>query len=179
MMNKFLSAFMVFVMFVVVLSAIVIGPRILKDIHKKQKFTNTYAIQNVKTGKNIRVQNAGIDNGTKTILYSPHNWECMTWQFIQLEGDTYLLKNLYTEKTFQPSSSPESGVTLWQQTLGGTKLQYWEFIKQADETYQIRLKNTELYVTISSDKKDSPIILMPKQNSTDQKWRLIEQHPIV
>lgn len=100
------------------------------------------------------------------------------FQFIQLEQDTYLLKNLYTQKTFQPSASPKPGIALWQQTLGGNSLQYWEFIKQSGEIYQIRLKGTELFITVSSDQNDSAIILMPKQNSPDQQWRLIEQHPI-
>jgi hypothetical protein len=76
----------------------------------------------------------------------------MTWQFINVEGETYQLKNLYTSKTLQPSSKPELGVILCQQPLKKDSLQYWEFIKQPDETYLIRLKDTNLYVTISSDK---------------------------
>lgn len=151
--------------------------RISKDINKKLKFANTYAIQNVQTGKNIRVQNADIENGIGIILYSHHNWECMTWQFIQLEDNIYLLKNLYTEKTFQPSSTPKDNVSLWQQTLGGTPLQYWEFLKQSNDTYLIRLKNTELYITITSTEDDSPIVLMQKQNSNTQKWKLVRQNP--
>lgn len=152
--------------------------RILKDINKKLKFTNTHAIQNVKTGKDIRVHNADIGDGTKMILYSHHNWECMTWQFIQLENNTYLLKNLYTQKTFQPSSFPESGVSLWQQPLGGSRLQYWEFIKQPDGAYLIRLKATELYVTVSSDETNAPIVLLPRQDSSRQLWKLIRQNPV-
>jgi hypothetical protein len=162
----------------VLLFALAFGHRIYHGYLKKRNTVNTYAIQNVKTGKNIRVYNAGINDETKIILYTHHNWECMTWQFIQLEGDAYLLKNLYTQKTFQPSSSPMAGIDLWQQILGGDNLQYWEFIKQSDETYLIRLKGTELYITISSDKNNSSIILLPIQNSAEQQWRLIEQHPI-
>jgi len=152
--------------------------RIYAGYQIKRNRVNTYAIQNVNTGKGIRVHNAGIDDERKIILYTHQNWECMTWQFIQLEGDVYLLKNLYTKKTFQPSSSPEAGVSLWQQPLGGNRLQYWEFLKQPDETYFIRLKDTDLYITISSDKNHSDIILMPLQNSPDQQWKLIEQRPI-
>ena len=170
--------FIYLIVFIVLACLIILAPRVYKDIVKKQNTSNVYAIQNVQTGKDIRVYNAGIDDGQKIILYQHHNWECMTWQFIQLEKDTYLLKNLYTQKTFQPSASPEPGVTLWQQTLGGDSLQYWEFIKQPDETYQIRLKGTELYITVSSDQNDSAIILMPKQNSPAQQWKLIEQHPV-
>ena len=168
-----------FAAFVLLAGFLVLGPRVYKDIVKKKKATNTYAVQNVRTGKDIRVYNAGIDDGEKIILYNHHNWECMTWQFIQLEQDTYLLENMYTQKTFQPSADPEPGVSLWQQTLGGDRRQYWEFLKQPDETYLIRLKGEDLYITVSADQNDSPIILMPKQESTEQRWRLIEQHPII
>ena len=162
----------------VLLFTLAFGHRIYYGYLKKRDIANTYAIKNVKTGKALRVYNAGINDGRKIILYTHQNWECITWQFIQLEGETYLLKNLYTQKTFQPSSSPKSGVTLWQQTLGGDTSQYWEFIKQSDETYLIRLKNTELYITVTSDKNNSDVILMPMQNSTEQEWKLIEQRPI-
>jgi len=163
---------------VVLLFILIFGHRIYNGYQKKLNAVNTFAIQNVKTNKDIRVHNANINDETKIILYTHHNWECMTWQFIQLDGETFLLKNLYTQKTFQPSSIPEQSVDLWQQTLGGNSLQYWEFLKQPDETYRIRLKGTELYITVSSDKNNSDIILMPMQNSTEQQWRLIEQHPI-
>ena len=163
---------------VVILFVLMFGHRIYHGYVKKRDTVNTYAIQNIKTGKDIRVYNAGLADETKIILYSHHSWECITWQFIQIEGDTFLLKNLYTQKTFQPSESPNAGVTLWQKPLGGNKHQFWEFIKQADETYLIRLKDTELYITISAENNHSDIILMPLQNSADQQWKLIEQHPI-
>jgi hypothetical protein len=165
---------------VVLLFAIVVVPRLYHTYLRKRNTANSYAIQNVKTGKVIRVLNAGIKDGQKIILYSHRNWECMTWQFIQLEGETHLLKNLYTQKTFQPSSDSEQGIALWQQPLGGDSRQYWEFLKQSDEeVYLIRLKGTELYVTISSEKNNSAVILMPLQNSTVQQWKLTPQIPIV
>jgi hypothetical protein len=163
----------------IVIVVVVFGPRIHKDIQKKRNFANTYAIQNVETGKNIRVYNAENIDNTKIILYSHNNWECMTWQLIELENNTFLLKNLYTQKTFEPSSVPKSGAGLWQKTLGGSRLQYWEFIKQLNDTYLIRLKDTELYLTVCSDENNSPIILMPLQNSDKQLWRLVRQNPIV
>lgn len=103
----------------------------------------------------------------------------MTWQLIQLEADIYLLKNLYTQKTFEPSAVAKSGIGLWQKTLGGSKLQYWEFIKQVDDTYLIRLMDTELYLTASSGEDNSAVILIPKQDSDKQLWRLIRQNPII
>ena len=163
----------------IALSALILCPRIYKDIKKKHNYENTYAIQNIKTEKDIRVYNAGNDNETKIILYNHHNWECITWQLIELEENIYLLKNLYTQKTFEPSAIPQSGVGLWQQTLGGSRYQHWEFIKQPDETYLIRLKDTELYLTVTSDENNSDIILMEKQGSDSQLWRLVRQNPIV
>lgn len=159
--------------------ALLLMSRFYKDINKKLSYANTYAIQNVRTGKNIRAYNAGIDDGTKIILYGHAKWECMTWRFIRLDDNTYLLQNLYTQKTFQPLSPPESGVGLWQQPLGKSHLQYWEFIKQQDDTYLIRLKDTELFVTVSSDENNSSIVLMQKQGSDSQRWRLIRQTPLV
>lgn len=163
----------------IILAAVVFGPRIIKDIQKKRNYANTYAIQNVATNKCLRPYNAGNDDGTKIIQYSLNDWECLTWQLIGLEDNMYLLKNLYTQKTFQPSSAPATGVTLWQQTLGGSRLQYWELIEQPNETYLIRLKDTELYLTTTSDENDSDIVLMPKQNSDSQLWRLVRQNPII
>ena len=178
-MRKILFIMSIVIVVVFVIAAFLFVPRICKDIKKKRNYENTFAIQNIKTGKDIRVYNAGNDNGTKIILYNHHNWECITWQLIQLKEDTYLLKNLYTQKTFEPSAVPQSGVGLWQQTLGGSRYQYWEFIKQSDEIYLIRLKDTELYLTVTSDENNSDIILMEKQDSDSQLWRLIRQNPIV
>jgi hypothetical protein len=163
----------------IAVAAFVFGPRINKDIQKKRNYANTYAIQNVASGKDIRVHNAGNDDGTKIILYDHHNWECITWQLIGLEENVYLFKNLYTQKGFEPSSAPAEGATLWQQTLGGSRLQYWEFVKQSGENYLIRLKDTELYLTAASDENDSDIVLMPKQDSESQLWKLIRQNPII
>lgn len=162
---------------IIVLPLIAISCRITKDIKKKKQYANTFAIQNVQTGKDIRVHNADYHDDAKTILYPHHNWECITWEMIQLPDSSYLLKNLYTQKTFEPVSSPTQGVTLWQKSLGGSKYQYWEFIKQSDETYLIRLKGTDLYITTSSNKDNSEIILLPKQNTNTQLWRLVRQNP--
>jgi hypothetical protein len=156
---------------------IAVSFRVRKDIKKKLNFENTYAIQNVETGNALRPYNANIGNGVDLISYPLKNWECITWEMIEIEDNTYLLKDLFTEKTFQPKSKPKSGVTLWQKSLGGNPYQYWEFLKQSDENYLIRLKGTKLYITVSSNKINSPIILMPKQNNKSQLWKLVRQTP--
>lgn len=163
----------------VVLAAVAFGPRLSKDIKKKRAYENTYAIQNIGTDKCLRPYNAGNDDGTKIIQYSHNNWECLTWQLIGLGDDTYLLKNLYTQKSFQPSAVPAAGVTLWQQTMGGTPLRHWELVEQPNETYLIRLKDTELYITATSNENNSDVVLMSRQGSDMQRWRLVRQTPII
>jgi len=178
-MRTFYFLISVIAVLALVLLAILVlaGPRAYLTYKLNLGSTNTFAINNVKTGMNIRPYNAGIDNGTRIIQYENNNWECMTWQFMKLEDGSYLLRNLWNNKTFQPPSTPELGVALIQQPIEANNLQYWEFLNQPDETYLMRLKGTELYVTVSSDKSNSDIILMPKLNSADQQWKLIEQHP--
>jgi len=176
-MKRFKMILIISLSLVVALVVTAVSFRVSKDIRKKLSYSNTFAIQNVQTGKDIRVHNADYHDNAKTILYPHKNWECITWEMIQLPDSSYLLKNLYTQKTFEPVSSPTQGVTLWQKSLGGSKYQYWEFIKQPNDNYLIRLKGTDLYVTISSDKDDTEIILMPLQNSNTQLWRLVRQNP--
>lgn len=89
------------------------------------------------------------------------------------------LKIFIRKKPSNRQPPPEPGVNLWQQTLGGSHFQYWEFIKQPNETYLIRLKDSELYLTITSDENNSDIIFMPKQDSDNQRWKLIRQNPII
>lgn len=161
----------------VLVAAVPIVFRIRKDIKKKLQFENTYAIQNVETEKALRPKDANYENGVELISYPLKDWECITWEMIEIDTNTFLLKDLFTEKTFQPKSEPKEGVGLWQQSLGGSPLQHWEFLKQTDDTYLIRLKETNLYITASSSETDSPIILMTKQDSKKQLWKLVRQTP--
>lgn len=136
------------------------------------------AIQNVATGKNLRPYNAGKQDGNRIILYSHHKWMCLTWDFQQVGDQTFKLKNRYTGKTFQVDSLPVAGSSLYQQPLRADSLQDWEFIKKAENVYNIRLKGTNLYITISSAKINSPIILQHKDSTTRQEWRLLPQNPL-
>lgn len=139
--------------------------------------SGAFAIRNIETGKDIRPYNADTANDNDIILYPHHKWKCLTWEFAHIDGVAYQLKNLYTGKTFEPASSTEDGVALWQQPINGESGQYWEFIEQEDESYLIRLLDTDLYITVSSSKTNSAIVLMPIQDSDAQKWTLIEQYP--
>ena len=149
----------------------------------QEVISGSFAVHHIKTGKNLRPNpevssvKEFVADGNGIILYPHEEWKCMTWHFTQVDNKVYQLENLYTEKTFQPFSVPKAGVSIWQQPLKEDNSQYWEFIEQSDGSYLIKLSNTDLYLTISSEETNSPIILMPKQNSSDQFWELIEQYP--
>ncbi|WP_445216290.1 RICIN domain-containing protein [Bradyrhizobium sp. Pa8] len=142
-----------------------------------QQAGDTYAIQNLQSGKNLRPYAAKTSDGNAIILYDHWSWKCMTWQFVRIEGNTYQLRNLHTSKTLEPSAAPAPGTTLWQQPLGGANTQNWEFIPEQGGAYLIKLKGAPLFITASSPETNSPIVLLPRQNSSSQRWRLIEQNP--
>lgn len=147
-----------------------------------QTISGTYAIQNIKTGKNLRPFEAGSQDGNKIVLYNHVEWKCMTWDFIHVDGDIYQLKNLFTSKTFQPLGNTSAGCTLEQRKLvPGSVGQEWEFIRAGKESYYIRLKGTELYITISdaSGMVNSSIILQPKKDIDLQLWKLVRQNPTI
>jgi len=146
-----------------------------------QSIKGTYAIKNVSTGMLLRVMDANKKNETPIVAYSPTNWKCMTWDFNHVEGNTYLLRNLFTSKTFQPQKGEAAAdIVLEQQPLDTSKTyQQWEFISAPDNTYMIKLKGSDLYVT-PSDKNgtiNSKIILAKKRADKTQYWSIYEQHP--
>jgi hypothetical protein len=150
-------------------------------VAKSQHIKGTYAIKNVSTGMLLRVMDANKKNETPIVAYSPTNWKCMTWDFNQVEGNTYLLRNLFTNKTFEPQRGEISeGVSLEQQPLdNGKTKQQWEFIAGENNTYMIRLKGSDLYLT-PSDKGgtiNSKVILGKKRSDKSQYWTIYEQHP--
>ncbi len=146
-----------------------------------QPIKGTYAIKNVSTGMLLRVMDANKKNETPIVAYSPTNWKCMTWDFNQVEGNTYLLRNLFTDKTFQPQKGEVSeGIVLEQQPLDSNKAnQQWEFINAANNTYMIKLKGSNLYLTPldKSGTVNSRIILSKKRADKTQFWSIYEQHP--
>ncbi|MEZ0538960.1 RICIN domain-containing protein [Fibrella arboris] len=150
-----------------------------------QSLKGTYAIKNVQTGMLLRVEDANRKDGTPLVLYNPVNWKCMTWDFQPTSvGDgngSYKLKNLFTRKTLQPvEADPKAGVALEQRPLSTTAPnQEWEFISVAANTYLIRLKGSQLYITPANEKgsTNSRVILMGKQTGQLQHWTIYEQHP--
>ncbi|PWS28752.1 hypothetical protein DHW03_02610 [Pedobacter yonginense] len=144
-----------------------------------QVIKGNFAIKNVQTGMLLRVKDASGKNGTPLVAYDPQNWKCMTWDFRNIDGNTYQLRNLFTNKTFQPKKEVDAKINLEEQPLVlGDANQQYEFIP-VERAYLIKLKGTDLYLT-PEDKKgstNSNIILAKKTNSKDQYWTIYEQSP--
>ena len=145
-----------------------------------QVIKGTYAIKNVQTGMLLRVKDANKSDNTPLVAYNPVNWKCVTWNFNHVEGQTYMLENLFTGKTIQSTNlTPAAGDALKQQPVKNTAIQQYEFIPVEKNVYLIKLKGTELYIT-PSDKNgtvNSAIILSKKDGSKLQQWVIYEQHP--
>ena len=145
-----------------------------------QDIKGNYAIKNVQTGMLLRVKDANSKNGTPLVAYYPENWKCMTWNFKKTDANTYQLQNLLTNKTFQPIGSVAANTAFDEQPLvpGDGKQQY-EFIAVKKDTYMIKLKGTDLYVTPADGKGsvNSAIVLASKRNTPDQLWNIYEQAP--
>lgn len=145
-----------------------------------QDIKGNYAIKNVHTGMLLRIKDANSKTGTPIVAYYPENWKCMTWDFKKTDVNTYQLRNLFSSKTLQPAELASINVPFNEQPLvpGDTRQQY-EFIPVKKDTYLIRLKGTDLYVTPADPKGEvnSRIILAVKKVTADQQWFIYEQAP--
>lgn len=145
-----------------------------------QTIKGTYAIKNVQNGMLLRIKDANGKNGTSLVAYNPQEWKCMTWDFKHTGGNTYQLQNLFTHKTFQPQGKALANVAFEQQPLAENATnQLYEFEPVGKDTYMIKLKGTDLYLT-PADKDgetNSAIILAPKTAARYQQWSIYEQHP--
>jgi hypothetical protein len=142
-----------------------------------QTIKGTYAIKNVETGIVLRIKDANSADGTPLVAYSPVDWKCVTWDFKNVEGNTYQLKNLFSGKSFQSQATPAAGVALEEKPLSADVA--YEFLPVDKNEYMIRLKGTDLYVTPSDSKGtiNANIVLAKKKESKLQHWTLQEQHP--
>ncbi|OMP76437.1 RICIN domain-containing protein [[Flexibacter] sp. ATCC 35208] len=131
-----------------------------------QTIHGTYAIKNVASGMVLRIKDANTANGTPIVPYSPVNWKCVTWDFKIVEGQTYQLKNLFSGKTLQPK-----GASLEEQPIAD---QQYEFLPAEKNSYLIRVKGTELYITQA---EENIVLAAKKKDVRSQSWTLVEQHP--
>lgn len=162
-------------------SVFVLALLLLSGIAFPQVVEGTFAIKNRQTGMVLRIMDAKKADKTPLVAYAPVNWKCVTWDFKHVDGQSYQLRNLFTNKTFQAqSAAPAEGVALEQQplVLNEAKQQY-EFIPIEKGVYLIRLRGTELYITPSDENgtANTRIVLAKKNGSKLQQWTLYEQHP--
>lgn len=155
------------------------GQRLYMKYKRKSQTPNSFQIQNIKSKKAIRPYNAQLEDGTPIIQYEPKNWECTTWQTIEIEPHIYLFKDLYTQKTLQPKEQPTEGARLYQAPMGGTPLQHWELVPHDAESYYIKLKGYDLYITSVSDKTNEPLVLSKLNHTDNQLWTFKPQQPLI
>lgn len=161
------------------LAALVLAGIVSFNVHS-QEIKGTYAIKNVKTGMLLRIKDASTKNGTPIVAYNPQNWKCMTWDFKYLGPDTYQLENLFSHKTLQPAAAAATGVAFEEQPIReGSNSQQYEFIPVKKDTFLIRPKGTNLYITPadSEGEVNSAIILAEKSGSSLQEWTIYKQTP--
>jgi len=144
-----------------------------------QDIKGTYAIKNVKTGMLLRVKDASSKNGTPLVAYYPQNWKCMTWDFKTTGPNTYQLENLLTHKTFQAKSAGTTEGFEEQPLVSGNAGQQYEFIQIKKDTFLIKIKGSDLYITPSdvNGGVNSLIIMAEKRNSSEQEWTIYQQSP--
>ncbi|AYG38834.1 MULTISPECIES: RICIN domain-containing protein [Lactiplantibacillus] len=165
---------------VIVIGLIVVfGHRLIKNYYRKIQTPDAYMIQNVQSGLVIRPQNAEIADCVPIIQYTPKNWECTTWQMIGIGNNEYLLKDLYTQKSFAPVGEIKAGALLEQRPIGNDQHQHWIFERQTDDKYSIRLADSNLFITSVGGAVDERITLQTETNSANQLWTLHQQNPII
>jgi len=134
-----------------------------------------YSLRNRESGLLLRPRDAGRTDGTTMVLYPEYNWKCLKWDVASTDrGCT--LRNLFTDKTFQPAdSSPTAGTPVLQQTINpAEKLQRWEILPSADGYVKIRLAGTDLYLMPATPNAEvnTALVLGPWENLPAQHWKM-------
>lgn len=142
-----------------------------------QTIKGTYAIKNVQSGLLLRVKDANGKDGTPIVLYDAQNWKCMTWDFKKIDGNTYQLQNLFTNKTMQAMGT-DTGAGFNEQPLEPQKAsQLYDFEPVGKDTYLIKLKGTERYLTGTGSDINTLVKLAPKTGDKSQQWTIYQQSP--
>jgi len=137
---------------------------------------NSYMVQNVGTGKVMRIKDTNSKNGTPIVAYSPVEWKCVTWDFRKLANGNYHLVNLFSGKTMQPATD---GKAMEEQPLDkNSETQQFQVVKTSRNQYEIKLKGSDLYLTAPDENTGFDQITLAPRNGTDlQRWTFKEQHP--
>ena len=137
-----------------------------------------YSLRNRESGLLLRPQDAGRKDGNTMVLYPEYNWKCLKWDIVSTDNGC-TLRNLFTDKTFQPGgSSPKAGTPVLQQTIDpALKLQRWDILLSTDGYVKIRLAGTELYLmpAVPNAEINTAIVLGPWKNLPAQHWKMVAQ----
>ena len=140
--------------------------------------SGVYSLQNRESGLLLRPRDAGRKDGNAMVLYPEYNWKCLKWDVDSTDSGC-TLRNLFTDKTFQPAdSSPKAGTPVLQQTMDpALKLQRWDILPSIDGYVKIRLAGTELYLmpTVPNAEINTAIVLGPWENLPAQHWKMVAQ----
>jgi hypothetical protein len=138
----------------------------------------SYQIRNVKYSDLLRPEDANSANGTRIVLYPAQPWKCMTWKLLPAGADTFQLRNHFTSKTFDGSSTNEvSPVVQVPFVKDAAARPAWRFTKLPDGTYQIADTKTGRVLTAEKERGSAKIALEPWHEQPAQKWELIEIDP--
>ena len=142
----------------------------------------TYQIRNVKYGDLLRPRDANHANGTPIVLYSAQPWKCMTWR-LQPAGETaFLVRNLFTGKTFHAAfatNAQPADVTQVPLPKNASEGPAWRFVLLDDGHYKITDdKSGKVLTAVKKTGEYSAIIAVaPWSNLDDQKWTLEKIDP--
>ena len=144
----------------------------------------TYQIRNSKYGTLLRPKNANHANGTPIVLHTAQPWKCMAWKLQSVDQSGFLVKNLFTHKTFSAKHDGNNAqsaaviqVPLSQEATKGKAI--WQFIRLKDGNYKIVDKQSESVLTADPKGDESHIIitLEPWHDLPAQKWVLEKVDP--
>ena len=138
----------------------------------------SYQIRNLKYSDLLRPEDANSANGTRIVLYPAQPWKCMTWKLFPAGADTFQVRNHFTSKTFNCTSTNDvSPVVQVPFTKDAALRPTWRFIKLPDGTCEIADPKTGHVLTAEQDGGSAKITLAPWHELPEQKWELIEINP--
>ena len=134
-----------------------------------------YSLRNQESGLLLRPRDAGRKDGNTMVLYPEYNWKCLKWDIASTDNGC-TLRNLFTDKTFQPGvSNPKAGTPVLQQTMDpALKLQRWDILSSADGYVKIRLAGTALYLmpAVPHAEVNTALVLGPWEDLPAQHWKM-------
>jgi hypothetical protein len=141
----------------------------------------TCQIRNVKHQELLRPRDANNANGTPIVLYPAQPWKCMTWKLQPAGESAFLLRNLFTAKTFSAAadaSGPHQPVTQVPLAKDGEGAPKWQLTRLEDGSYKIiDSKSGKALTALKEVGSSLKIIVAAWENKAEQKWELLPIDP--